>query len=509
MKKNILVVQLDGCPAHRLGCCGGRPGVSTHLDALAEAGAVFTNAYATSNCTSPSVVSLMTGMYPFTHKASNTASFYDGGCGFLSETLQRNGYETFVCYTNITTLSPRFGFIRGYDTYYRIGKTENWFKFSKEEGLKLRKKSLRKMLFQEYLKIFRETRFARYLRQFAKNNLEHYRNNDMGGRRVVNAFKSFLATDDKSRPFFGHINIPDTHHPYIVPGPFMDRFGMRKPTANALYFTLAPSDFIQRGMTLTDEDRQCLDAMFDACVAYVDSLLAEVVQALKDAGRFEDTMIAVFSDHGGNIGGKRQYMGSSCFTYDEEVRVPIVLLNAGTQGRFDQLVSLVDVYPTLLEEAGIPYESEALHGKSLYAAQPGHEAVFCGYPHRPEWINKMVLNYPLDILLYTHTNKTMIKNDGTKLIWLSTGAHEQYDLRSDPGERRNLFDLGSPASLALVEELRAHMARMNPQSGHLLECYPFSDCGEYSLEMDGFTHLPPREEINPSASAMRIVDVNE
>lgn len=509
MKKNILVVQLDGCPSYRLGCTGGRPGVSPHLDALAEAGAVYPNAYATANCTIPSVVSLMTGMYPFAHKASNTASYYDGRYGYLSEELQRNGYETFVCYTNITTLSPRFGFIRGYNTYYRIGKADNWFKFSKEEGLKLRKKSLRKMLFQEYLKLFRETRFERFLSSYAKNNLAHYRKNDMGGRRVVNAFKSFLASDDGRRPFFGHVNIPDTHHPYLVPDPFLQKFGVATPTDKAIYFTLAPSDFLRRGMTLDEADRKCLDGMFDATVAYVDSLFAEMVQSLKDAGRFEDTMIVVFSDHGGNIGGKRLYMGSTCFTYDEETRVPLVLLNAGLKGRDESLVSLVDVYPTIMEAAGLPYEAQSVHGKSLYAPQPGHEAVFCGYPHRPEWMNKMILDYPLDILLYTHTNKTMVKADGTKFIWLSTGAHEQYDLRGDPGELRNLFDRSSPESLALLEELRARLGRLVPPHGHMLELYPFNDCGDYSLEKGGFSFLPPREQINPTASSMRIVDVSD
>jgi len=509
MKKNILVVQLDGCPAYRLGCYGGRPGVSPNIDALTQDAAVFQNSYATSNCTIPSVISLMTGVYPFAHKAANTISYYDGAYGSLSENMRQAGYETFCCYTNITTLSPRFGFIRGYDTFYRIGKTDNWFKASKEEGLKLKKKSFSKFIFQEYLHLFKEASFKKYVKTFARENLAFYQGNDMGGAKIVKAFKSFLASHDGEKPFFGHVNIPDTHHPYLAPKRFMEKFGQQKPTDNAIYFTLAPSDFLKRGMVLSDEDRACLDAMFDACVAYVDDLFAEMVRDLKEKGLFDNTLIVLFSDHGGNIGGKRMYMGSTCFTYEEEVKVPLILINSSAQGSFSRLASLVDVYPTLMSEAQLEYDPTAIHGENLLGRDEGREAVLCGYPHRPAWMNKMAADFPLDIILYTHTNRTMIKRDGSKLIWLSSGLHEQYDIHDDPGEERNLFDPASARSRALLTELTACFQGMDPELGHMLEYYPFNDCGEYCLEKGGFSNLPPLEVINPEAASMRIVDVND
>src|SRR5438045_9745873 len=91
--KNILLILLDGCRADRLGCYGyTKRNTTPNIDALAKDGIVALNNYATSFCTMPSVISMMTGMYPSVHKATATWGYYDGKYPFLTDILQNHSY---------------------------------------------------------------------------------------------------------------------------------------------------------------------------------------------------------------------------------------------------------------------------------------------------------------------------------------------------------------------------------------------------------------------------------
>ena len=158
MKKNILLLLLDGCRAPSLGCYGyDVRDTSPNIDSLAKTGVVAQRNYATSFCTMPSVVSMMTGLYPCVHKATATWGYYDGAYPFLTDILRENDYQTFGISNAIAAMSAEWGFIRGYDRYYRIGKGENWFKASKEEQRGVRKAapgvSLKRKLYRSAKKI--------------------------------------------------------------------------------------------------------------------------------------------------------------------------------------------------------------------------------------------------------------------------------------------------------------------------------------------------------------------
>jgi arylsulfatase A-like enzyme len=144
----------------------------------------------------------------------------------------------------------------------------------------------------------------------------------------------WIAGRQDDRPFFLWVHFFDPHHPY-------------EPPAHALRAA--------RGNPYLGE------------IAFMDQAIGRVRAALEDAGMFEDTLVAVVADHGEGLGqhGEATH-GALC--YDSTMRVPMLLrypdgFRAGE--RSSEVVSVVDIYPTLLEAMGLG-EPGDVDGLSLY-----------------------------------------------------------------------------------------------------------------------------------------------
>ena len=152
-----------------------------------------------------------------------------------------------------------------------------------------------------------------------------------GGEVVARAIK--WLKERPRGPFFLWVHLYDAHDPYDPPGPYAARF------ANALY---------------------------DGEIAYSDACVGKLIAALRQAGLYDGTLVAVMADHGEALGqhGEETH---GVFLYDETIHVPLLfkLPGAGSTGRrVETRASLVDVTPTVLEIAGIPVPA-AVQGKSL------------------------------------------------------------------------------------------------------------------------------------------------
>ena len=88
---NIIVVLVDTLRADRLGVYGNRNGLTPYLDDLARRGTVFSNAYAASSWTCPSVASLFTSRYPSQHRVTNWDARLSESEVTLAARLSRRG----------------------------------------------------------------------------------------------------------------------------------------------------------------------------------------------------------------------------------------------------------------------------------------------------------------------------------------------------------------------------------------------------------------------------------
>ena len=114
---DILLVTLDTTRADRLGVYGYQRAKTPRLDRLAREGVLFERALAAAPITLPAHVSLMTGLYPFTHGVRDNGAFsLADTVPTLAATLHAQGYRT-AAFVSAFVLDRRFGLARGFDTY--------------------------------------------------------------------------------------------------------------------------------------------------------------------------------------------------------------------------------------------------------------------------------------------------------------------------------------------------------------------------------------------------------
>ena len=120
--QGIILISLDTLRADHLGAYGYHRDTSPSIDVLAKEGVVFENAVVQSPWTLPSHMSIMTSLYPSFHGLTDKDSFLPLSDEYvtLAELLKKGGYKT-GAFTDGGFVSAKFGFDRGFDTYYDQG----------------------------------------------------------------------------------------------------------------------------------------------------------------------------------------------------------------------------------------------------------------------------------------------------------------------------------------------------------------------------------------------------
>lgn len=135
-----------------------------------------------------------------------------------------------------------------------------------------------------------------------------------------------------------------------------------------------PPRFNENYQRIQDEDRRTYCAM----VEYMDDAIGRILGALDNQGMGRDTIVLFFSDNGGNLGqggNNEPLRGGKRTTFEGGLRVPAVMrwparLKAG--GRSNQLISVLDVFPTLAAAAAVtPRNQLPLDGRNLWPVIEG------------------------------------------------------------------------------------------------------------------------------------------
>ncbi len=197
-----------------------------------------------------------------------------------------------------------------------------------------------------------------------------------------------------TRPFFLFVHYFDPHADYDPPPPFSE------------WYRSSP---------------------YDGEIAYVDQQLGRLRRELTSLGLLDDTIVVITSDHGEGL-GEHGEASHGVFLYQSTLRVPLIMVvpglwPAGT--RVKDLVSLVDIVPTLLELTGRRAPAE-LDGRSLAGLVEGGSGGARWLPLESEF----------GFNSYGWATLAGI-TDGEKK-WIGAPEPELYDLAGDPGEERNL-----------------------------------------------------------------------
>jgi arylsulfatase A-like enzyme len=386
---NVLLVTLDTTRADHLGCYGHPVDTSPNLDALAADAVRFEFAISTSAVTPMSHASIFTGLNPDGHGLrvfhGGAGHFLDRSVPTLASVLHSRGWRT-AAFISAYPASERFGLHHGFETF-DSGVAESVMtgdpgKRRPREGYWLRQ----------------ETALAQ-------------RRADATTERALAWLESHPSGGE---PFFLWVHYFDPHDPQLVPPEAItDRFGV------------------------SPNDPDAWKAIYDPEIFFMDGKFGRLMRHLKNAERYDETIIVAVADHGQGLGDHGWFPHR--LLYQEQIRVPLIVRVPGRETGVvvPDLVRTIDILPTVADALGIPTPG-SVHGSSLMDLMSGHrEQARIGFA---EALNTLDTHAPGNLpphqrdLLFCAMDRTW------KLIHHVNEPRndELYDLVEDPGELTNL-----------------------------------------------------------------------
>jgi arylsulfatase A-like enzyme len=316
---NIILITIDALRPDHLSVYGYPYQTSPHIDDFAEKSVLFENAYCTTPKTSASLASMMTGLHPFFHRTRPIRDTLEKEFVTLAEALKMRGYSTTAIVDN-PNLSKNFNFNQGFDRYLQV-----WDKTTEKEE---------------------STPY------------------------ITRQILEFLSRDEKS-PFFLWAHYIEPHYPFLPP----QRFIEERPQGRA-FREIEPKIIAgaQRYVT-PDLTEGYFLARYDGAVKYMDSEIEKILDLVYKKGYQKNSVIILTADHGEELGEHNYFYNHGPLTFGSSTRVPLIMSVPGEKSRrIKSPVSLMDLYPTLLDWAGLvpPYE---IQGQSLFE-RPGDRFLF-------------------------------------------------------------------------------------------------------------------------------------
>jgi arylsulfatase A-like enzyme len=222
-------------------------------------------------------------------------------------------------------------------------------------------------------------------------------------------------------PFFLWVHLYDAHDPYDPPSPYKQRFAAQP---------------------------------YDGEIAYADACVGKLLDALRQHGLYDETMIAVMADHGESLGAHGENT-HGVFLYDETLHVPLLIklpLNRWAGRRSEIRAGLVDVAPTLLTAAGLTPPPE-MQGQSLLEfvqAKPDVKAA--ASPDRPSYAET---DYPHRAFGWSALRALR----SGKYLFIQAPEPELYNQANDPAEIHNLAGNSKAVTDTLASQLADFAAR--------------------------------------------------
>ncbi len=443
-----------------VGPLGGHPQVETpHLDELATDSFVFTNAHTPSPACQPARYALYSGLHPVS--SGWYGNYFETGVHEMAERLQ-----------SVTHLPARLQ-AAGYHTagggkVYHAAVNDYWPFDQWDEVMPVWE--VPEAWWQRI-----PTRYDKLYHPFPEDGGAIWAELGIragysltGGPIERDTLPDGLMFDEmitawaldqmdlpRSQPQFLAVGYVRPHVPYTVPPEYFDAYPL-----DDLYIPDSPGGVLDdvpilgKAMTyglatggdeavvrrLGERYRRELIQSYLACITFVDTEIGKLLDGLKAAGRWEDTIIIVTSDHGQNFGEKRNWR-KMCL-WEESTRVPLLIRVPGQGGAGRQIgeaVSLLDLYPTLMDLAGIE-APDHLDGVSLVPLMRDPTAE----RGRPVLISWQAGNHAL-------------RSRDWRYIRYRDGSEELYDHRSDPEEQTNLVGLAEVE--AILESMRASLPK--------------------------------------------------
>ncbi|MBN2372275.1 sulfatase [bacterium] len=309
-RPNIFIILIDALREDHLGCYGYYRDTSPHIDEFARDSKKFEGVISACSWTSPSIASLFTSLYVSSHglmtHSQKCTDILNPQFETLAEALKKKGYTTAAFIAN-RWIREEFNYNQGFDTFEQVGGDI-----------------------------------------------------PRPGAAAVKERVILWLKDRPKQPFFAYIHFMDVHGPYYPPYPY-NTFFTRK---NRRELTDQEYNKLRYLKYEGQRDLNFYISQYDGGIRYCDYNIGKIMQYLREAGLYNDSVIILTSDH-----GEAFFEHGECdhgFTlYNEEIRVPLIIRlppSASSEINDCILPQLIDIGVTILDMIGarFPYDVDGL-----------------------------------------------------------------------------------------------------------------------------------------------------
>ncbi len=468
-KPNILFIVFDTLSARHLSLYGYRRRTTPNLERFAARATVFHAHYAAGNFTTPGTTSLLTGTYPWSHRAIHlwgTASpgYQDQN---IFSALEANGYLN-LAYTHnplVTLLLDQFS------THLDLIKPTRELSLLNDQFADLLIPADYSIAYQAERNLLRpptqqpSSLFLSLLDQARRFGLKsqltaEYADRFPRGLPNHHGFQFFLVEDTVDwvvqdvlpieRPHFAYIHLWPPHHPYNPRREFIGAFddGWSPPVKPEHHFSLGyhPAGLSQ------------LSREYDEYISYVDAEFGRLYDAMARSGALDNTILVFTSDHG-ELFERGIFQHLTPTLYESIIRIPLLISVPGQARRVDveSPTSCIDVLPTLMHLIGAQIPSWC-EGEVLAPFAPVEPD-----PERPVYALEAKMNSKWKAVT---VGTAAIVTGADKLVHYFgykdyEDVFELYSLADDPEELSNL-DTERPNVLSsLRDQLAASLELAN------------------------------------------------
>lgn len=444
---DVLWIVLDTARADRFSLYGYERPTSPRLEQFAGEALVFDRAISNAIWTIPSHASMFTGLPVRAHGLGNGAPFLPPQFKTVAERLAERGYRT-ALFTNNPLISNDTQLARGFADQFTVFTYMRSLRFSLDH----------------------------WFEQLGVTPPVPWLDLDYGAALTNHMLARWLSARSDSvkhgviqppAPLLVFINYMEIHLPYRTPRPYRQQFlsdeavrrsyALRQSVHGELEEWLHNEAIIHGYDGMPQLDRDALRGQYDAGVRYLDERVAEALDLFAAAGRLDNTLVVITSDHGEYL--DTHGMWSHHFlTYQDVCHIPLIIRparrsaapadsadasgEAGPRppGRVSDVVQLTDLYPTILRAALGPDAAEtsarAIDLLDL-PTEPGVRKGIVEFYGAGKKYDELLLAKQDRALRHRAARQFAVVEPQYKYIWSSDGMRELFDLAADPGEQRN------------------------------------------------------------------------
>lgn len=450
-RPNVLFIAADDLRPD-LGCYGSREALTPQLDALARRGVLFERAYCQQAVCNPSRASVLTGRRPDTLKVWDLRTHFrqtDPALVTLPQHFKQHGYTAVgigKLFHNESGGKPAFPFADPVSwseppIFANGAHWEDWVWPAGSSGPRIKGEAVQCL----------DVPDDAYL----------------DGRIATAAIARLQRFAAAREPFFLGVGFWKPHLPFNAPKKYWDlydRAKLSRPVPDRMpagapdiaghpWTELRGYGGIPKTGPLSDAQIMELRHGYLACISYLDAQVGRVLDELERLGLARNTIVVFWSDHGFHLGEHNLWAKTT--NYELDTRVPLLVAAPDIRGgtRAGGLVELLDLYPTLVELAGLP-RAPGLEGESFgpllrEPARAGKAMAFSQH-HHPSYGRATHMGYTVRTARHRYV-------EWRDLVSRAVHARELYDHAADPAETVNRVD--DPRYAETVRTLGAEVTR--------------------------------------------------